>query len=124
LRDTAEAYGAGVPLSLDVSARDSTTVVALSGEIDISTIARLRRTLQDLVDDAPVALAVDMSGVGFMDSSGVAVLVATHRRASQRGVAFTLVRPTTIVAKVLALTGVDQLIPVEPAPAGTAALAG
>lgn len=103
-----------MPLSLTVSDRAATTVVELSGEIDISTTARLRRALQDLLVPGAVSVVVDMSQVHFMDSSGIGVLVAAHRRAQQHDVAFTLAHPTPIVAKVLSLTGVDQLVSVAP----------
>ena len=118
----AEAYGAYVPLSANVSREPLAAIVRLSGEIDIGTTASLRHVVQELLETDAESVVLDLSDVRFMDSSGVGVLVAAHRRAKARGVALTLRHPSTIVANVLKLTGVDQLIPIERAVSGASAL--
>jgi anti-sigma B factor antagonist len=99
-------------------------IVRLSGEIDISTSPSLRHVVQELLETDIEAIVLDLSDVQFMDSTGVGVLVAGHRRAAALGVVLSLRHPTPIVGKVLALTGVDQLVPVERAVSDDAALAG
>jgi anti-sigma B factor antagonist len=49
--------------------------VALAGEVDLSRSPELRSALLELVKTRPVRLVVDLSGVPYMDSSGVATLV-------------------------------------------------
>jgi anti-sigma B factor antagonist len=113
-----------VPLSLGVSREPLAAIVRLSGEIDISTISSVRLVVQELLETDIESIVLDLSDVRFMDSSGIGILVAAHRRAQARGTALTLRHPTPIVAKVLALTHVDQLVTVERAVSGDAALAG
>jgi stage II sporulation protein AA (anti-sigma F factor antagonist) len=66
---------------------------------------------------------VDLSGLAFMDSTGVQVLLDVHVMMSNRGGKLVLAGPQNTVARVLNLVGADQLIPVyasvEEAQAGT-----
>jgi ABC-type transporter Mla MlaB component len=54
----------------------------LSGDLDIVTSEEVKRELAQLIDDGHSVLALDLSGVGFVDSSGLGVLVAAHRHAT------------------------------------------
>ena len=76
-------------------------VIALSGELDISTAAELDSTLDRLASSPAVRLIFDLSGLRFMDSSGIGALV----RAAGRVGAVSIVRPTDGVRRVLAATG-------------------
>ena len=101
-----------MPFSVAIEQQGLTTVVRLGGELDIATAGKLRRTLLDLVTSDCAAILVDMAGVAFMDSSGLAVLVAGHKRARHEGIGFGVARLTPTVGKVFALTRADQLMPV------------
>ena len=98
--------------SLSTQSYGTTRVVSLSGELDIATAPKLRRALLELLSDSPDPLLVDMAGVSFMDSSGLAVLVAGHKRAKFSNARFAVSRLGPAVAKVFALTRADQLMPV------------
>jgi len=65
-----------------VSDPPSATVV-LDGEIDIATAPAIRRFLLAAISGGDVHLAVDMSGVTFIDAAGIGVLVAAANRARQ-----------------------------------------
>jgi anti-anti-sigma factor len=54
---------------------DAELTVALAGDLDIAGVAELERPLADLLAAAPQPLLLDISGLAFLDSSGVAVLV-------------------------------------------------
>jgi anti-sigma B factor antagonist len=56
------------------------TVVEVSGEIDVYTAPKLREALLSLVDSGTYRLIVDMSGVEFLDSTGLGVLVGGLKR--------------------------------------------
>lgn len=61
---------------------DDGMLVELEGEIDLSRSPELRLALLDMAAKQPARLVVDLSGVGYMDSSGVATLVEAlqHQR--------------------------------------------
>lgn len=63
-----------------------TVVVSVTGEIDVVTVTGLRRELAVLVDDESVSsLVVDLSGVSFVGSSGLAELVEAESELDARG---------------------------------------
>lgn len=83
-------------------------VVAVSGEIDLYTAGRLREAL-DALDVASVEhLVIDLSEVGFIDSTGLGVLVAAARRLPV-GAPFDVVCHTEKVREVLLMTGLDRI---------------
>ena len=99
------------------------TIVTLGGYIDVST----RRQLQDVLNAASngaAHLVVDMSRLGFMDSTGLSVLVEMYKRLAKRGGTLRLAAPQPIVAKVLAISGLDRVLTVHASAAQAAALAG
>ena len=97
---------------MSVTARHSYTVVALAGECDVYTYDQLRGALESEVARETKLLIVDLSGLGFMDSTGVQVLLDIRVMMNERGGRLVLVSPQATVARVLTLVGADQLIPV------------
>ena len=74
------------------------SVLTVSGEIDLISGPRLRAALDEALDDrgadgrrAPSGVVVDLTGVSFLSSAGLAVLVEAHERASQQGIALKIV---------------------------------
>jgi anti-sigma B factor antagonist len=61
-----------------------TTVVSVTGEIDMSTGPRLRRELADVLDEPGGTMAVDLTRVTLLGSTGLAVLVDAYWQARQR----------------------------------------
>jgi len=85
-------------------------VVEASGDLDVAASAGLRRTLHDLVVDGRVHLVLDLRGVGFVDSSGLGVLVAAQRGARRLRGSLVLVVDEGPVTRVLGLTGLDRVL--------------
>lgn len=85
------------------------TIVQVCGELDIETAPDLReRLLAVLNRRTPSHLILDLSKLEFMDSSGVAVLVNTERRARLLGGTVALVAPQPTVLRVLQVCGLDR----------------
>jgi anti-sigma B factor antagonist len=84
--------------------------VSLYGDIDFANSPSVRETIRAAVADAnPTAICVDLGGVTFLDSSGIAVLVIVHRLASGLGARYTVVNPNSAVYEHLRLTGLAEL---------------
>ncbi len=106
-------YKGGVDqLRVSVTSEDSYTVVALTGESDVYTYDQLRAALEAEVTRGVALLIVDLSGLEFMDSTGVQVLLDIRVMMNDRGGKLALAQPQNTVARVLNLVGADQLIPV------------
>lgn len=90
-------------------------MLALEGELDLSTSPDLRSALDALAADHE-RIAIDLRSVTFMDSTALGVIVATMKRARERGGELALVGPTGSPRKVLSITALDQILPIVDAP--------
>ncbi len=98
--------------ALDITVRRERGVViaAVTGDVDISTVARLREHLSGLADGGET-LIVDLNRVTFTDSSGLGALVGAARRTAAHGGSLHAVCARPPTRRLLWLTGVDRLIP-------------
>jgi anti-anti-sigma factor len=83
-------------------------VVTVSGEIDIATGPRLREKLLGAMRRHGARLALDLSGVTFMNCAGVSVLLAARRQARLEGGWVGVLRASRRARKVLMLTGLHR----------------
>jgi len=91
----------------------SATVV-LDGEIDIATAPAIRRLLMTAISGGNVHLAVDMSGVAFIDATGIGVLVDAADQAQKAGGDLSLLAPSWPVRWLLDLCHLDAILPTAP----------
>ncbi|MEV6346910.1 STAS domain-containing protein [Actinoplanes sp. NPDC051851] len=96
--------------ALDADA--GTTTVSLRGEIDVLTVEQVRMALGDAVAGRPRKIVVDMSGVAFIDSTGLGALINGFQRARDEGIAFALARPSSNVRQILVLSGLMEVVEV------------
>ena len=94
--------------------RGGYVIAALRGELDIASAPGLREQLLGLLRPAISRLIIDLSAVRYADSSGVAVLVGTGRRAGLLGGWLRLAAPSPEVARVLSATGIGQHLEIFP----------
>ncbi len=99
-------------LEISVTAGPAHTLVSLAGECDLNTGRQLRDALTSEVSRGARRLILDLSGLTFMDSTGMQVLLGARTVLAVRGGILILVSPQPVVARILELTGADQLIPV------------
>ncbi len=88
-------------LSLTLRPIEGATVLLLDGEVDVATAEHLTDAVRDLT--APGAVVIDMSGVSFMDSSGVRALLDAEELATGAGRPFAIVNPSRAVVRLLDL---------------------
>lgn len=94
-------------LTITTNKREDATVVAPTGEVDVSNASELRDAVDAaLAQGLPVEL--DMSNVSYIDSTGIGVLVGAAHRASEGGTTFSVLSPQRNVARVLDLLGVAK----------------
>jgi anti-sigma B factor antagonist len=86
-------------------------VVAAAGEIDLACSDQLLRACVDAVDRTPTPrqLCCDLSGVTFIDSTGISALVAAKHASENAGTEMVLAGARGHVRRVLELTGVEGL---------------
>lgn len=82
-------------------------IVAVSGDVDLATGPAVWDAIGDaLAAEGAEAVRVDLSGVRFLDSSGIALLLRGRREADERGVDFRVVGARGVALQVLEVTGV------------------
>lgn len=111
-------FGADLPLGTVLSRpRPGTVLLAVDGEVDCLTAARLEEDLRDALgagDAEDRAVVVDLTDVTFLASSGLAVLVRGARRAAESGGRLHVVTATRVVSRPITVTGADALFDTHP----------
>ena len=102
---------AGVSFLLDGTAPEPSTLTArITGEIDHHAARRLREEIDGEVFRAlPGTLLLDLSGVGFMDSSGLGLILGRLNLMTSRKGVLRLSGLNPPVARILMLAGVERL---------------
>jgi anti-sigma B factor antagonist len=100
----------GEEQSVTVRREHGVVIAAVTGDIDVSTVAGLRERLFELADGGE-PLIVDLNRVTFIDSTGLGVLIGVARRAAAHGASVHAVCSHPQTRRLLWLTGVDRRIP-------------
>ncbi len=95
-------------MSFRINEEGGAATVFLTGDIDLETSPLARQTLLEAVGRG-MPVVVDMGGVSYMDSSGIASLVEAFQKAKSAGHEFSLVGVGGTVQKVLALARLDKV---------------
>ena len=101
---------------VDVRNEGAASVLALSGELDLSSSPQLEQELDRALQEGTSQLIVDLRELEFMDSTGLSVLVKAHQRVQEAGVQFAVVKGSAQVQRLLSLTGVADRITVADTP--------
>lgn len=101
-------------MKLSVQEDGAVAVVAASGELDLEFADSLRDHLNEAIAAEPERLVVDLSGVTFVDSTILGVLVGARNRLGANSDRLQLVASHPEVLKTFRLTGLDQVFHLRP----------
>ncbi|MFC9286859.1 STAS domain-containing protein [Streptomyces sp. NPDC057052] len=101
-------------LSVQAGRVNGVLVVTVRGEIDHDVKDVLSEALLPPDGTASPRIVVDLGGVTFMDSSGINVFVAAHRRVSGVQGWLRIAGAQEAVVRLLRVVGIDELIPCHP----------
>ena len=91
--------------------RRNALIVRLSGELDHSAAADIRREVDALIDDSGTRrLIFDLDGLQFMDSSGVGLIIGRYKRMKRRGGSVAVSKCDARIDKVLRMSGLYQIV--------------
>ena len=95
---------------LDVSSeeRNGLVHVALVGELDLSSVAKVQEELRRVEASAPATVVVDLSKLTFLDSTGLRCIVTADERAREEGRRVVIVRGPDPVQRVFTITQLDD----------------
>ncbi|MDT0328155.1 STAS domain-containing protein [Nocardiopsis lambiniae] len=100
-------------LGLSTRVESRSVIVAIQGELDIATTNDLQEHIRSAIDTHGPWLILDMSGLDFMDSSGLNVIINAYRTVREREGALALAALNERVTKVVRLVGLHRQVPVH-----------
>jgi anti-sigma B factor antagonist len=114
MRMTLQMPLAAESLGIEVCEGGERTVVKLEGELDAATAPRLYATFAELSRRGISEVDLDLSKLEFMDSSGLSVVVAEHRRARDDGGGLVILLPNRRVIRLFQMSGLMSYLVVQP----------
>jgi anti-anti-sigma factor len=84
------------------------TRLRMSGELDLATSPRLEHAAETALEATPERLVLDVSGLRFIDSSGLRAIIVLHERAEREGWQLDVVRPPGQLVRVFQISGIDE----------------
>lgn len=101
-----------IELQIETRTEDGWTILVTGGELDLYTAPGLRDEVLAKVADGGRRIAIDLNGVGFIDSTGLGVLVACLKRVREQDGRLVLIAPeASPLRRLLSLTGLEQVLP-------------
>ena len=89
---------------------DTNINVQLEGEIDAYTAPKLKEELYPLTENGAVHITIDLSGVGYMDSTGLGVFVGLFKNVRAKGGDLQIVGLSERLERLFDITGLADII--------------
>jgi anti-sigma B factor antagonist len=107
----------GTPFTIRDSLHAGTGELAVEGDVDLAVLQPIQEAVTRLLgDDACTSIVVDLSGVTFIDSSGLGLLVSGKRQADEAAKSFRVTGAHGRTAEIIELTGLTTyLLAADPA---------
>ncbi len=97
-------------MAVEINVTGEVVTAYLSGEIDHHTAKEMRETIDNAVElNMPSLLVLDFSGVTFMDSSGIGLVMGRYRNLQKTKAGLHISGATANIYKVLKLAGIEKL---------------
>lgn len=110
-----------IELEIENRQQDGWTVLVAGGELDLYTAPRLRDEVLSTLEGGATKIALDLHDVGFIDSTGLGILVACLKRVRERDGRLVVIAPeTSPLRRLLTLTGLEEALPTHAALADVA----
>ena len=97
-------------VTVTVSTSETVVRVTAAGEVDSTSAPVLREQIDAVLDSGAPEFVVDLVQVSFLDSAGLCVLAAAHRRAGERGIRMRVLASSRAVIRPLQITGLWSLL--------------
>lgn len=100
-------------LEIVKSEREEILVLKLKGEVDVYTAPKLKEELLPLVDKINQKVEIDLSQVGYMDSTGLGVIIGALKVSKSKNGQLTLLNATTRLNRLFEITGLSEVMDIE-----------
>ncbi len=89
-------------------------VIELEGEVDVYTAGKLRDAIREKVEEGEYRLAVDLSKVAFLDSTGLGVLVGGLKRLNPHDGKLAIICDNERILRIFRITGLEKIFTIFP----------
>ncbi|MBE6729795.1 MAG: STAS domain-containing protein [Ruminococcaceae bacterium] len=97
-------------MSVKISVKGSVVTAYLSGELDHHSAREMREAIDGAIElNMPELLVLDFSGIGFMDSSGIGLVMGRFRNLQKSGAQMHITGTSPQITKVMKLAGIERL---------------
>jgi len=93
--------------------REGVAVIGLAGEVDVYTSPRLKQEVVDLLNAGTHKLVVDLTGVEYLDSTGLGVLIGGLKRARERDGDLKLICDNLRILRIFEITGLTKIFDIH-----------
>jgi anti-sigma B factor antagonist len=99
---------------VDTEVDSDTRVISVAGEIHVTTAPEFSRQLNEVIAEGVQGVVIDMSGVEFIDSTGLSVLLNGLRRVTRNDGRMALVITNPTVRRLFEITKLDSTFDIQP----------
>jgi len=97
-------------LLLDIIQEEKYVHVGVKGEIDLYSVKQLKEQVTDLIERKKACnLLLDLTGVNYIDSTGLGILIGIKRRCTERGGKVFLVSSSDRITNLFSITGLNKI---------------
>lgn len=100
-------------MNIEVRCTETSHIIDVAGEIDLYNAFQLKEAVQAPVREGTRVLILSLEKVTYIDSSGIGALLSIRAMLAQRGLPFSIVRLPEAVSRILELTRLRELLPIE-----------
>ncbi len=101
-------------MSVEINVTGEVVTAYLSGELDHHTAKQMREAIDTAIElNMPTLLVLDFSGISFMDSSGIGLVMGRYRNLRKTGAALHINGAPPNIYKVMKLAGIEKLAKLE-----------
>ena len=105
-------------LEIDTLRGDDGVVVQLAGELDMLSAPDVSDQLSALLEAGETRLVMDLTGLQFLDSSGLSALLGAHQAAQARGASLVLRSPNERIVRLVNISGLGDVFEIRAAHGG------
>ncbi len=104
-------------MTIEVESINNGVIIRIGGEIDLSVSPEIKEKILEQIElhkkehsfNIAKSVYADLSGVSYIDSSGIASLIQSHQQAAKSGTNFYLFKSSEAVLKVIKLARLDSI---------------
>lgn len=98
--------------NVEFDIEDGALIASLFGEIDHNAVSDIRQEIDSAMDSCRLKnLVLDYTGVSFMDSSGIGLVMGRYQNVKRKNGTMVVVPGTPYVSRVLGLSGIFSMVP-------------